>query len=60
MGETIIRLAVCVLAVSIGYNQQLAYPANISGPFMTGSVDDVDGNDVFKITVGLSNINSNT
>jgi hypothetical protein len=60
MGGIIIRLTLCILTISIGYNQQLAYPANISDPFMTSSVDDADGNDVFKITVGLSNINSNT
>jgi hypothetical protein len=60
MGGTIIRLALCILTISIGYSQQLAYPAKISGPFMTRLVDDVEGNDVFKTTVGLSNINSNT
>jgi hypothetical protein len=60
MGGIIIRLSLCALAISLGYSQQLAYPANIRGPFMTGSVDDVVGNDVFKLTVGLSNTNSNT
>ena len=60
MDGTAIRLALGILTISIVHNQQLAYPAKIIGPFITGSVDDVDGNDVFKITVGLSNINSNT
>lgn len=51
-------MAFCSISIANLFGS-ISYGATIHGQFMTENVDDVAGSDLFKITVGLTNLSSN-
>lgn len=50
-------MAFCSISLTYLFGS-ISYGATVNGTFMTENVDDVVGSDLFKITVGLTNLSS--
>jgi hypothetical protein len=49
-----------VLPLNVIFQQQVSFAVKVYGPFVTKYIDDVDGSDIFKITVGLAGLTPET
>jgi hypothetical protein len=55
-----LSLVISSLIIGILFLSQNTNAAKVDGPFMTEFVNDVSGADIFKVTVGLTNISNST